>query len=267
MLSQCRVQGVQLGALPSAPRASVDPDVPWGVIRAQRTTRAQGLEGVLPADALQYDVIFDLFRADKRFWQQWRVVDCARVGPEEHVHSIRLVLDLPEVPEGFPRAYGANSGGSSPSSEAARKRQLLPRGYSVPLDVVSLPEGRALLASQRDLRGEVESRFEWLEDIIRRLDQPDANQGGRPAARCKQKAARSRPGAAQGLAHSGPASTVLDECRLVDEFSARLTVTNSGAATRDHRSREEEDLECDLHAFRARASQGAAPNGVLYREV
>lgn len=96
---------LQQGLWPKRRQDTVDPDAPL-----QTSHYRQGSSAVtMPSEAFQYEIVYDAFRADKEFWQHWKVVDCARNSPEQSIShgsaTLRVVLDLPATQRLFPTAY------------------------------------------------------------------------------------------------------------------------------------------------------------------
>lgn len=118
-----------------------------------------------------YDVIYDYFQHDADFWDQWDVVACAPSVPEasqkqrQERAAIRIVVDKPagyKLPTTYPPC-------DTGESEMMRSIPGLPAGFNVPLDAYTFQDGESLLDAQRKFHdGEIQPRYRWLDDIIRR---------------------------------------------------------------------------------------------------
>jgi hypothetical protein len=136
-------------------------------------------KGAMPSETFQYDVVYEAFRQDEEFKQNWCVVDCARNNPKESISqenaSIRVVMDLPSTQKLYPTAYTPGFSTLPYTATAKPKAQQdvqgLPAGYSVALEVYILEEARRKLAFQREYRnGQIDPEYQWLDDIIRKHD-------------------------------------------------------------------------------------------------
>lgn len=118
-----------------------------------------------------FDVIYDYFQHDAEFWDQWDIVASAPSVAEASQKqrgekaAIRIVVDKPA---GFklPNAYPPHDFGQF---ETVRPIPGLPAGFTVPLDAYTFQDGENLLEAQRKFHdGEIQPRYRWLDDIIRR---------------------------------------------------------------------------------------------------
>lgn len=116
-----------------------------------------------------YDVIYDYFRHDDYFWNQWDIVDCAPSVPDTNQiarkenAAIRMVVNKPSNHK-LPRYYPQDS-----HDRVARSIPGLPDGFKVPLQAYTVEDGERFLDTQRLFHdGEIQPQYRWLEDIINR---------------------------------------------------------------------------------------------------
>lgn len=135
--------------------------------------------GPMPAETYQYDLVYEAFKNDKIFWDNWKILDCARNSPEntEMRHSqdasIRVVMNLPPTQRLYPTAYTPGFP-TVPLTATQRSVQKpdpingLPPGYSVALDVHVLDDAKVMLMHQRKFRGgSIDPKYDWLDKILR----------------------------------------------------------------------------------------------------
>lgn len=135
--------------------------------------------GPMPAETYQYDLVYEAFKNDKIFWDNWKILDCARNSPEntEMKHSqdasIRVVMNLPPTQRLYPTAYTPGFP-TVPLTATQRSVQKpdpiegLPPGYSVALDVHVLDDAKVMLMHQRKFRGgSIDPKYDWLDKILK----------------------------------------------------------------------------------------------------
>lgn len=142
--------------------------------------------GALPVEAYQYDIVYDCFMNDTRFWQDWGVIAALPNQPHESIscgHAFIRVI-LKEMPESklFPTVYTPGVAMLPPEVDAETSEQTvrdipgLPRGYSVALEVHFLADARIFLKNQKSWLGKVGPKYEWLEKIIKEYDDSQSPQ-------------------------------------------------------------------------------------------
>lgn len=167
---------LQTGSRPRHVDRFQDPEAPLKAVAYHRTL-VSGNAGAMPAEAYQYDLVYNEFLADKAFWKNWRVVNCARSSTEESLSQknayIRVVMDLPTETKLYPTAYTPgfrtlprDMTDESLEGEVVEIPGGLPEGYSVALDVYILEDARILLQHQRAFRGRVDENYKWLDAIV-----------------------------------------------------------------------------------------------------
>lgn len=141
-----------------------------------------------PPELLQYNRAYEVFLRDTEFLTSWNVVGSARNPPGQTPAgaSIRVLMDLPEGRRLCPGAYtpgyrtlplrerGDRSGGHAATPAPKEDLVDLPRGFVVPLEVFTVAEARAVVATQRGFLGgddrEMDPRYRWLDSIITGID-------------------------------------------------------------------------------------------------
>merc|ERR1719215_1381931 len=93
------------GAMPLGCGGHLDPDTPMNKVEYRKAQAPFAM----PAEAYRYDIMYDAFRADKEFWEQWKVVECTRGVPGDMEDfskaCIRVVMDLPMSEKLHPVTY------------------------------------------------------------------------------------------------------------------------------------------------------------------